>query len=310
MANSIDILIIYFKILKGIYEHKDGITSEYFIKNFQLSKQTFSKYIQHILSSEFGEYIYVDKSKKNYIYKPALPDISEVIKYYNGDKYTYDEFLASQSVIRYLNENNAEEILNLFKENFVAIDNPLQDNLINKMEFAFIKQLLQSKRFNYKINLICIDTTINDAIFLKIIYSDKNYYALLKHNNNIFLRRLAFIKEIQKSKKYLVKDFPSGVDMKIKAMSNSLSLYDCPRKIARLQISENISKYFQADMKKFFKSQKIINNSPLQIEIEYTNSLEILRFVKTWLPDIKILSPQELIKEYKNNLKEALKDYK
>ncbi|MBZ7987653.1 WYL domain-containing protein [Campylobacter canadensis] len=310
MANSIDILIIYFKILKGIYEHKDGITSEYFIKNFQLSKQTFSKYIQHILSSEFGEYIYVDKSKKNYIYKPALPDISEVIKYYNGDKYTYDEFLASQSVIRYLNENNAEEILNLFKENFVAIDNPLQDNLINKMEFAFIKQLLQSKRFNYKINLICVDTTINDAIFLKIIYSDKNYYALLKHNNNIFLRRLAFIKEIQKSKKYLVKDFPSGVDMKIKAMSNSLSLYDCPRKIARLQISENISKYFQADMKKFFKSQKIINNSPLQIEIEYTNSLEILRFVKTWLPDIKILSPQELIKEYKNNLKEALKDYK
>lgn len=310
MANSIDILIIYFRILKGIYEHKDGITSEYFIKNFQLSKQTFSKYIQHILSSEFGEYIYVDKSKKNYIYKPALPDISEVIKYYNGDKYTYDEFLASQSVIRYLNENNAEEILNLFKENFVAIDNPLQDNLINKMEFAFIKQLLQSKRFNYKINLICVDTTINDAIFLKIIYSDKNYYALLKHNNNIFLRRLAFIKEIQKSKKYLVKDFPSGVDMKIKAMSNSLSLYDCPRKIARLQISENISKYFQADMKKFFKSQKIINNSPLQIEIEYTNSLEILRFVKTWLPDIKILSPQELIKEYKNNLKEALKDYK
>lgn len=310
MANSIDILIIYFRILKGIYEHKDGITSEYFIKNFQLSKQTFSKYIQHILSSEFGEYIYVDKSKKNYIYKPALPDISEVIKYYNGDKYTYDEFLASQSVIRYLNENNAEEILNLFKENFVAIDNPLQDNLINKMEFAFIKQLLQSKRFNYKINLICVDTTINDAIFLKIIYSDKNYYALLKHNNNIFLRRLAFIKEIQKSKKYLVKDFPSGVDMKIKAMSNSLSLYDCPKKIARLQISENISKYFQADMKKFFKSQKIINNSPLQIEIEYTNSLEILRFVKTWLPDIKILSPQELIKEYKNNLKEALKDCK
>ena len=62
-------------------------------------------------------------------------------------------------------------------------------------------------------------------------------------------------------------------------------------------------------MKKFFKSQKIINENPLQISIKYSQELEILRFIKTWLPDIKILAPIELKESFKICLKEALNDY-
>lgn len=310
MADNSNILYIYFEILKTIYDKKDGVDSSYFIKNFGISKQNFSKYINQILNSDFGKYISVDTSKKTRIYKPALKELDRIIRYYTGDKYTYDELLALQSFEVFLDPKNEKELMDKFRQNFIAIDNPLQDKNLNKNEFNHIKTLLKSNLLNLKINIDYIDEIINDAVFLKIIYSDKNWYALISYDEKIELKRIAFIKNIVITKeRYSSLSIPCNLDRKIKNLSNSLSLYDKNEYEAILEISPKIRRYFEKDMKKFFKSQKIINENPLQISIKYSQELEILRFIKAWLPDIKILAPIELKESFKICLKEALNDY-
>ena len=62
-------------------------------------------------------------------------------------------------------------------------------------------------------------------------------------------------------------------------------------------------------MKKFFPSQKFISEDENGVifSINYTQSLEILPFIKRWLPSMEILEPQELKDELKKDLEKALK---
>lgn len=310
MSTNVNILYTYFEILKIIYKHKDGVSSSYFINNLGISKQNFSKYINQILDSDFGKFIEVDMSSKTRIYKPALKSLDEVIKYYMGHRYTYDEFLALESFKVYLKQSDEKELLTKFKANFIAIDNPLQDEKLSKIEFDFILKCLKSLITGRKINIDYIDEEIKGAIFLKVIYSDKNWYILIKFDDRFELKRVAFIKELEITKeRYLSLEIPEGLDRKIKNLSNSLSLFEKAEYEAILEISHKIARYFQKDIKKFFKTQKIVNENPLQISIIYSQELEILRFVKTWLPDIKIISPKSLQKAFCDNLNEALKSY-
>lgn len=311
MANNANILYTYFEILKIIYKHKDGVTSSYFLKNLSLSKQNFSKYINQIMDSDFGKFIDVDTSSKTRVYRPALNNLDEAIKYYVGYKYTYDELLALENFKVYLKDKDEEEFLEKFKANFIVIDNPLQDEKLSKLEFNFILKCLKALIVGRKINIEYIDEDIKDAIFLKVIYSDKNWYILIKFNNRIELKRVAFIKNIDITKdRYPSFEIPENLNKKIKNLSNSLSLFESANQEAILEISPKIARYFQKDMKKFFKSQKIVNENPLQISITYSQELEILRFVKTWLPDIKIISPKSLQEAFCDNLKQALNNYK
>lgn len=307
MSNNANILYIYFEILNIIYKKK-AVTSSYFIENLGISKQNFSKYINQILMSDFAKFIEVDTSKKTRIYKPALNNLDEVIRYYMGHKYTYDEFLALESFKVHLNSNNEKSLLDKFKANFVAIDNPLQNEKLSKNEFNHILSCLKSLEKRKTINIDYIDEDIKEAVFLRVIYSDKNWYILIKFDEKIELKRVAFIKNLEITKNiYSLLQIPENLDKKIKNLSNSLSLYDNFKKEALLEISPKIARYFQKDMKKFFKSQKIINENPLQISIEYSQDLEILRFVKSWLPDIKILAPIQLKSAFCDNLQEALR---
>ena len=62
-------------------------------------------------------------------------------------------------------------------------------------------------------------------------------------------------------------------------------------------------------MKPFFKSQKFIQkNSDGSIEfyVSYTQTLEILPFIKQWSPSIQILEPKALIETYTEELEAAL----
>ena len=62
-------------------------------------------------------------------------------------------------------------------------------------------------------------------------------------------------------------------------------------------------------MKKFFPSQKFISEDENGVifTINYTQPLEILPFIKRWLPSMEILEPQELKDELKKDLEIALK---
>jgi len=58
-------------------------------------------------------------------------------------------------------------------------------------------------------------------------------------------------------------------------------------------------------MKKFLSSQKFIEeleDGSVVFSIEYTQALEVLPFIQKWIPDLIILEPQELKKEFVNKL--------
>jgi predicted DNA-binding transcriptional regulator YafY len=61
-------------------------------------------------------------------------------------------------------------------------------------------------------------------------------------------------------------------------------------------------------MKKFFPSQQFIKkeNDSVIFSVEYTQPLEILPFIKKWMPNLVILEPTELKEELKNEIQKML----
>ena len=83
-------------------------------------------------------------------------------------------------------------------------------------------------------------------------------------------------------------------------------------KEARILASSRVSKYFKKGMKKFLSTQNFIKENEdgsVEFSLKYTQPLEILPFIKRWLPDLVILSPKELQEEMKKDLEKSLKIY-
>ncbi len=62
-------------------------------------------------------------------------------------------------------------------------------------------------------------------------------------------------------------------------------------------------------MKPHLKSQKFIRKNgdgSVEFTLEYTQPIEVLPFIKKWLPDLQILSPKELSDELKEDLRRYL----
>ena len=147
---------------------------------------------------------------------------------------------------------------------------------------------------------------------LKLIFIDNNWYLAIEDEEGRFgLVRLSFIKYLEDDifKNTYQKKVLEKYDAYFKNLQNSMTLYGVDTKIAKLKASKDIKKYFKKDMKKFFPSQNFIEESEdgIVFEISYTQPLEILPFIKRWLPNIEIIEPKELKEELKKDLEKALK---
>jgi predicted DNA-binding transcriptional regulator YafY len=95
-------------------------------------------------------------------------------------------------------------------------------------------------------------------------------------------------------------------------IQNAMTLYGEPIKKATCKASAKIAIYFQKDMKPFLSSQKYIrtcDDGSIDFELSYTQAIEVLPFIKQWLPDIKILEPKSLIDTLKKDILQASSDY-
>jgi predicted DNA-binding transcriptional regulator YafY len=147
---------------------------------------------------------------------------------------------------------------------------------------------------------------------LKLIFVDNNWYLAIEDEEGRFgLVRLSFIKSLEDDlfKKSYQKKVLTKYKSYFKKLQNSMTLYGADTKVAKLRADKNIKKYFKKSMKKFFPSQKFIeeNEDGIIFEVTYTQPLEILPFIKRWLPSMEILEPQELKDELKKDLEIALK---
>ena len=91
-----------------------------------------------------------------------------------------------------------------------------------------------------------------------------------------------------------------------------MTLFNKPKKIAKIKAKKNIARYFEDGMKVFLSSQKFLEreeDGSVIFTLEYTQELEILPFIQKWLPDLIILEPQELKDSYLKKLSYAMTNH-
>ena len=151
--------------------------------------------------------------------------------------------------------------------------------------------------------------TLEDLKCLKLIFMKNNWYLATENEEKEYrMLRVAFIDKIGYSKKTSYqKSVLDRYDDFFATMQNPMSRPFVPKKTAILKAHGRIAIYFRESMKKFLESQTFIREEEgaMVFSVEYTQPLEILPFIKEWLPDMEIVEPREL----REMLVEELKSY-
>lgn len=155
--------------------------------------------------------------------------------------------------------------------------------------------------------------TLEDLKCLKLIFMKNNWYIATENEEKEYrLLRIAFIDKIEYSKKTSYqKSVLDRYDEFFVTMQNPMSLPFVPKKTAILKAHGRIAIYFRESMKKFMESQTFIREEEdgVVFSVEYTQPLEVLPFIKEWLPDMEILEPSELREQLNEELKICIKYY-
>ena len=99
----------------------------------------------------------------------------------------------------------------------------------------------------------------------------------------------------------------------LKNIQNAMTLYGKPKKVVRLKASGFAAKYFYEGMKPFLSSQKfekLLNDGSVIFTVEYTQPMEVMPFIQSWLPNLTILEPQELKEKYLEKLNYTIMNHK
>lgn len=181
--------------------------------------------------------------------------------------------------------------------------------------FTSLKSAILSKKY-IDIHYVYDKPRVHkQAIPLKLIFMERNWYlAIVDAEIGFRFLRVFFIEEITNQSKL---SYTHDVNEKelnnygefLKVFQSPMSRYDKPIQIATLKASPKIAKYFQAHMKRHFVSEKFLekcSDGSIIFSVEYSQSIEILPFIKKWLPDMKVLSPQSLEDKLRSDLEAYL----
>ena len=198
----------------------------------------------------------------------------------------------------YLFRNTPFEDINTFesKDIFKRLKTGVELHEYRKIKFMF-----DEKEYD---NLKC----------LKLIFMDNNWYiAFVDNDEKLRFGRVSFIRSVNYATKTSFQ--PSTVEKQMKfleTVQNSMTLFNEPKKIAKIKATKNIARYFEDGMKIFLSSQKFLQreeDGSVLFTLEYTQELEILPFIQKWLPDLIILEPQELKDAYLKKLSLAINNH-
>ncbi len=124
---------------------------------------------------------------------------------------------------------------------------------------------------------------------------------------------MAFIVSLSKSSKNYQKNVIEKYKTHFDKIQNAMSLPSEVSQKALLKASPKVAIYFRKGMKLFFPTQKFkkkLDDGSVTFGINFTQDMEILPFIKKWLPDIEVLGPIDLRQTFKEQLKIALDIYK
>ncbi len=193
---------------------------------------------------------------------------------------------------------------------------PFEDvnSLEEKETFKRLKSAVKLREYR-KIKFKGKDEAQDNLKCLKLIFMDGNWYIAYIEDDRLKLGRISFIERVEYASN--IGSFqPSLVEKHMKfleTIQNSMTLYGKEKKIARLRTRPFISKYFDEGMKPFLSSQKFerkLEDGSVEFTVEYTQPMEILPFIQSWLPNMIILEPQELKEKYIERLNYTLLNHK
>jgi predicted DNA-binding transcriptional regulator YafY len=206
-------------------------------------------------------------------------------------KHERDVFLFQGLPFNELNDARSRDIFNMLK---LAIKN------------------CEYRDIHYQYN---IPTILKNAQCLKLLFMDSNWYiAIASQEKGLLLLRMAFISHVEYSKKetYQPTQLIKYKDY-LQNIQSPMTLYGVEKQIGYFLASPKVAKYFMPHMKKYLSSQTFIEqhkDGSVEFSLEYTQALEVLPFIKRWLPEIEVLSPLSLQELMLKDVKEYLEKYK
>jgi len=284
-------------------------------KKLECTTRTLKRYFEEI--SRLYSHIVKIKKGKNNVYE--LVSVSYVFQKIisSTDNLTWLIELVDKWDSSILGELH-DKVSSDEKDVFFYKNSPFEELESQKQKdiFSNLKKAIMHKQY---VNIEYVydeERTHQKAIPLKLIFMEQNWYvAIVDQKIEVRFLRIFFIQTI----KVLSNDsYATALPQKqleayntfLKTFQNPMSRYDKPKEVATLQASPKVAKYFQAHMKRHFNSETFIKKNidgSVVFSVEYTQSMEILPFVKKWLPDIRILSPKSLEEKLRSDLMAYLK---
>ena len=268
------------------------------VRNFKRYLNDIAKLYPHIIKiQKTGSHCYKLESTSE-IFHTFLSNSEEVSwllqLIYESDKNLLNE-LAQETQDRLAKISKREKDIFLFEGlPFDELKNPKKKEIFNTLKVATKNNEYRDIQYHYNSPQI-----IKDAQCLKLIFMENNWYiATASKENGFLLLRMSFITHVDYAKKETYQ--PSQIkkyNEYFHTIQNPMTKFGVPKQKAHLLASQSIAKYFRPNMKKFLNSQTFVDqrdNGMIEFTLEYTHPLEILPFIKRWLPDIEILSPSSL----------------
>ncbi len=317
------IFILLEKLANGqeLYVQDISLQEELFDVNKELkdaqkaNERSLRRYLDDIYHL-YQHLIVTEKKLKNFSDKKVTiyrlsdkKDISTVLKFFLEEKNDLTWIIQmlherDPSLLQELEKDAKRDIENELKNDkntFLFNSNPFeilntgkQKKLFSDLKNAVKRHEYRNINYTYHSNII-----YKNAKCLKIIYTQNNWYIGIETDEETFkLLRINFINSIKYSKK---NNYNKSISNKYLEyfirFENAMSLPNKESIKAILIASPTIAIYFDENIKKFYKSQKFIkkyDDGSIEFSINYTQPLEILPFIKQWLPGIKLVSPSSL----------------
>ena len=243
-----------------------------------------------------------------YAFLQNSEDISYLIPLmYESDKNLLNE-CAKETRERLERISKDEKDIFLFQQlPFDELATSKRKDIFNRLKFAIKNNEYRDIYYYYNNQKI-----IKNAKCLKLLFLDSNWYIATESKEKGFLLlRMAFITHVEYPKKRSSYQ-PSQIKKYFeyfKNIQNPMTRYGVKKQKAHFLASPKVAKYFKPHMKKNLNSQTFIEereDGSIEFTLEYTHSLEVLPFIKRFLPDILVLSPTSLQKTMTDDLNQYL----
>lgn len=307
-------VIAIFKLMKYFLQGREiNAYDPIILDEFNCSYKTLERYLKDI-EINFKDIITIKKSNKNYYKLVKASDIiREFLQLEDSDISLVYDWLKDGEIYHELEEETKKALKKVSKskkEIMLFKSYPFEDFKSKKYKDVFDELKIAVKSNEYRDIVFEYDEikAYKDVKCLKLIFVDNNWYiAIENENSKLKFLRISFIQNIKKVRDYSYqKSTLEKYSIFFKTFQNSLSLYGVERKKAILQTTPKIAKYFKKGMKKFFSSQEFMkefDDGSIRFSLLYTQPLEILPFIKRWLPDMSIIEPKELKEKYRKDIK-------